>query len=231
VVKKKTEVKRQAIVDMAAEVFREKGFERASMAEIRQRVGGSNATLYNYFPSKEALFLEVMYQANQAEITAAHDMLDVEADDISEALQNFGKSLLALMYSLDVMAIRRLATSSFGNEELSRTFYERGPKRTMDELSAFLRAAMDKGQLRQCDPAVATLHLRALLESELLDRFIFQIEIDCNPTRIAQFVERAVAVFMAAYGPESASRGDFPGDSNRKSFAGLGAKSIQEHIE
>ena len=51
----KTEAKRQHIVDVAAQAFRELGFEGASMAEICARVGGSKATLYNYFASKEEL--------------------------------------------------------------------------------------------------------------------------------------------------------------------------------
>ncbi len=54
--KTKTESKRQAILKAAADVFRDVGFERASMEEIRARIGGSKATLYNYFPSKEKLF-------------------------------------------------------------------------------------------------------------------------------------------------------------------------------
>lgn len=200
--KKKTEVKRQTIVDMAAEVFREKGFERTSMAEIRQRVGGSNATLYNYFPSKEALFLEVMYQAYQSEFDAAHNILDSSTDNIVDALHNFGEKLLQLLYSPGVTAVRRLVTASFGNRELSQSCYERGPKRSMHELSEFLRAAIDKGQLRPCDPHIAVLHLRALLEAELLDRFIFQIDADVTPEAITPIVRRAIGVFMAAYGPE-----------------------------
>lgn len=203
--KKKTEVKRQAIVDMAAEVFREKGFDRASMSDIRQRVGGSNATLYNYFPSKESLFFEVMYQANQAEFAAAHDALDHETDDIAEALQNFGEALLTLLYSPDVMAVRRLVTASFGNCHLGQTCFELGPKRSMAEISEFLLAAMKKGKLRDCDPNVAALHLRGLLESELLDNFIFQIETNIRPEDIRRYTQRAVAVFMAAYGPLPAS--------------------------
>ena len=199
--KKKTEVKRQAIVDMAAEVFREKGFERTSMAEIRQRVGGSNATLYNYFPSKEALFLEVMYQAHETEFHAAHDALDHETEDIAEALQNFGQNLLTLLYSPDVMAVRRLITSSFGNSNLGHSCYERGPKRSMVEISEFLRAAIKKGKLRPCDPAIATLHLRGLLESELLDNFICQIPKTATAEEITAIVKRAIPVFMAAYGP------------------------------
>lgn len=201
--KKKTETKSQAIVDVAAEVFREMGFERASMSEICRRVGGSKATIYNYFPSKELLFFEVMHQANESEFMAIHQALDHATEDIAEALRHFGVGLLTLVYSPEVMAARRLVLTNFGNGELGKTCFEMGPKRSMKEVSEFLRAAMAKGKLRQCDSVVATLHLRGLLESELLDSFIFQIDEDTSPNRIKDIVQRAVAVFMAAYGPVS----------------------------
>ena len=201
--KKKTEARRQTIVDVAAEVFRESGFERASMAEICRRVGFSSATLYNYFASKEVLFYEVMYQANEAEFRTVHELLNHTKEDMADALRHFGERLLTLIYSPDIMAVRRLVTSSFGHGEFSRNCFEQGPKRSTNELSMFLLEAMNKGKLRQSDPVVATLHLRGLLESELLDTFIFQIEGDMGPERIKAVVGRAIAVFMAAYGPPS----------------------------
>lgn len=199
--KKKTEAKRQAIVDIAAEVFRESGFERASMSEICRRVGGSKATIYNYFSSKEMLFFEVMHQANDTEFRAVHAELDHAADDIAEALRNFGNGLLTFIYSPAILALRRQVLTNIGHCELGRTCYELGPKRSMQELSEFLRAAIEKGKLRVCDPVVATLHLRALLESEVLDDFIFQIDSEIAPERIKGGVGRAIEVFMAAYGP------------------------------
>ena len=59
----KTEGRRQVIIDAALEVFKEVGYERASMAEISARAGGSKATLYNYFKSKEELFSAAMLEA------------------------------------------------------------------------------------------------------------------------------------------------------------------------
>ena len=198
--KKKTEAKRQAILDIAADVFREMGFARASMSEICRRVGGSRATVYNYFPSKETLFFEIIHQANEAEFRAIHQVLDHATDDISDALRHFGEGLLSLIYSPNVMAVRRLVTSSFDNGELGRTCFELGPQRTLSEVAEFLSAAMKKGKLRPCDPHIATQHLRGILESELIDGFIFQMSIDTRSERIKAIVERAVSVFMAAYG-------------------------------
>src|ERR1700748_881544 len=48
--------RREAILDVATEVFLEVGYSCASMSAIAARVGGSKGTLYNYFKSKEELF-------------------------------------------------------------------------------------------------------------------------------------------------------------------------------
>ena len=116
--KTKTEAKRLAILNAAAEVFREVGFERASMSEIRARVGGSKATLYNYFPSKENLFFEVMYQAEELELGAITAALDSDTDDLKQELLHFGQRLVPALYSPEAIAIRRLAIAELGHSNI-----------------------------------------------------------------------------------------------------------------
>src|SRR6201989_2734894 len=48
--------RREAIMEVAREVFVEEGYAAASMSTIAARLGGSKGTLYNYFKSKEELF-------------------------------------------------------------------------------------------------------------------------------------------------------------------------------
>lgn len=78
--KKKTDARRQAILDVAAQAFQELGFERTSMSGICARVGGSKATLYNYFPSKEELFFEVIFLSVEAEFDAVHNAIDATTE-------------------------------------------------------------------------------------------------------------------------------------------------------
>ncbi len=56
--KVRTKARREANVKTAAQLFQEMGYERATMNELAKRVDGSNATLYGYFLTKEALFYE-----------------------------------------------------------------------------------------------------------------------------------------------------------------------------
>ena len=61
---------RQAILDSALESFQANGLHGTSVDEIAEAIGISRATLYQYFESKEQLFVELVREA-------AGDLLDV----------------------------------------------------------------------------------------------------------------------------------------------------------
>ncbi|MGA3702661.1 TetR/AcrR family transcriptional regulator C-terminal domain-containing protein [Ralstonia nicotianae] len=198
--RRKSEAKRDAILEAAARLFREVGFERASMAEISTRVGGSKATLYNYFESKEALFFEVMFQSALPEFQGTHHALGADGEDLDKALLRFGERFLAVLYSPDVQAARRLAIAEAGRSEWGQLCYARGPAKGHARVAEFLREAMEAGRLRRADPKVAARHFLALLEAELLDGFLFQALEPVDAGQIRAVAQRSVAAFMAAYG-------------------------------
>lgn len=202
--KKKTEAKRQAILEVAAKVFLELGFERTSMSEICARVGGSKATIYNYFSSKDVLFFEVMSLSTEAEFEAVHQNFHPTTEDIAESLRQFGQRFLSFLYSPALQAQRRLAIAESGRTELGRLVYERGVMRSQRVIEEFLKAGMRLGKLREADPAIAARHLYGLLESELLERFLCQLLGEVSAEEIKQVTARAIDVFMAAYGPRRA---------------------------
>src|SRR5579863_3046254 len=115
--KAKTEAKRLAILKAASDVFREVGFERASMSDIRARIGGSKATLYNYFPSKEKLFFEVMHQAKTHELEETVRALNPASDDLRRELSRFGQEFLTVLYSPEAIAVRHLTIAESRRSE------------------------------------------------------------------------------------------------------------------
>ncbi|MGD9989467.1 TetR/AcrR family transcriptional regulator [Pseudonocardia sp.] len=61
---------RQRLMErVAAEVFAERGYERASLEDIAARLDMRGASLYHYYPSKEDLFLAAVQNAT-AEVVA-----------------------------------------------------------------------------------------------------------------------------------------------------------------
>ncbi len=196
-------IKRQKILDVAAQTFQELGFERASMDAIRARVGGSKATLYNYFSSKEELFFEVVFSAIETEFEATHAFLDPSNTHLSAALTTFGEGLLRSIYSPCAIEVRRLIFAEAKRSDLGRIAYERGTQRSHKLLSDFLRAAMIEGKLREADASMAAWHLYGLLDAKLLRRCLLYVQDVVTEEEIKTSVQQAVTVFMAAYGNPS----------------------------
>jgi AcrR family transcriptional regulator len=64
--------RRQQLIDVAREVFAEKGFHATSMDEVASNAGVTKPVLYQHFPSKRALYLELL------QVTGAHLLRDLE---------------------------------------------------------------------------------------------------------------------------------------------------------
>ncbi len=54
---------RKKIVETARDLFMEKGFDQATTRDIAAQAGIAAGTLFNYFPSKEALGMEIIAEA------------------------------------------------------------------------------------------------------------------------------------------------------------------------
>jgi AcrR family transcriptional regulator len=74
---------RTAIVQAAREIFEQKGFEEARIADITARAGAAYGSFYTYFDSKEAVFRELAKELSGAVFTAsrASDLPGASAED------------------------------------------------------------------------------------------------------------------------------------------------------
>lgn len=205
--KVRTEARREAILEIASQVFLEFGFERASMAEIVRRIGGSKSTIYGYYPSKEALFQAVTQAAGERHIEtafaelAAHDM----QHGIAEVLARFGEKLATFMCRQEMIATHRMVLAEAGHSNMGELFYEAGPKRGMGEIAAFFTRAMEHGHLRQDAPSVAALQFGALVQCEIQLRWYYKDLPPLPPEEIKALAGRAVATFLRAYAPQAAA--------------------------
>ena len=197
------EKKRQEILDVAVQAFRELGFEQTSMSEISARIGGSKATLYNYFSSKEELFFEVIFISGEEKYEATHACLDPATENVREALLTFGQRSITQGSSPEIIAALRLAIAEAKSANLGPMFYERGQRHSENILTDFFRALMAQGRLRTADARVAAQHFRALMEAELLMRLLYGVQEVVSETEIREVTQRFVDVFMAAYGSDN----------------------------
>lgn len=199
----KTEAKRDAIIKAASEVFFEAGFEGASMAAIAARVGGSKATLYGYFSSKEELFLQVTNGEAKQQFDPLLVALAKDTDDIRLALQRFGERTLAVLCSERSIRARRAIIAESGRSDIGKRFFDMGPKVGMTEVSRFMAQQMAKGVLRQRDPMVAACQLFSLFDAETVNARLYGIEPQLSRAQIRRSVKSAVETFMGGFGSDS----------------------------
>lgn len=75
---------RLRLLEAAVDVISEKGFDKASMREIAKRAGLSDATIYNYFSTKEKLlygYCEQVQKLVMAELKAVEDFHEYSLRD------------------------------------------------------------------------------------------------------------------------------------------------------
>ena len=194
----KTDTRRQGIVEAATQAFLENGFDKTSMQDIANRFGGSKATLYGYFSSKEALFLEVMHRLCEEHFGAAFAKFR-SGKNIREALCAIGIPMVQTMCSDTAVAMYRLIVSKTADPTVGRLIFSQGPSKGDETMATLLQLAMDEGLLRVADPEIAGDHLRSLFESEFVMKRLFSVIEQPSEAQIQAAVGRAVDVFLAAY--------------------------------
>lgn len=193
------DARRQSILAIARDVFLREGFAAASMSAIAAKVGGSKGTLYNYFPSKEALFVAVVQHQCAQDQAELWDM-DLETDNVAETLTLLGRRMLRLMLSEEVLAIHRMVVAEcIRFPEIGEALYDAGPRQGKVPLIRYLTRCIEKGLLKGEDPERMAFQAGELSLAGLYRRRLWNVGSPPTETEMEANVEAAVRVFMAAY--------------------------------
>ncbi|MFA7623638.1 MAG: TetR/AcrR family transcriptional regulator [Pusillimonas sp.] len=166
--RKKTTARRDAILTTALEVFREVGYDAASMSIIAARIGGSKATLYNYFSSKEELLLAAMHHSAQE--LGQNIMAFIGCTgNLRRQLERFAQSLLSVLNDEDTLRLIRVAISVSGqSEHIGKRFFDLGTEAVWQKMASFMAQQVAAGKLRSENPEILAMHLRCLCDMDLM---------------------------------------------------------------
>jgi AcrR family transcriptional regulator len=191
--------RRASIVEIASDVFLSQGYAATSMSEIAARVGGSKATLYNYFPSKEELFAAVV-TARCEQLQAIIADVESEGVDLRTSLKHLGERFLALILTDDAIATFRLVVAESGRfPELGRAFYAAGPRTGEERIGRFLSQAIAHGELKHGDSLEMARAFVDLCKSDIQLLRLCNAMSEPSPAEIAERVDRATDQFLAVY--------------------------------
>ena len=160
----KQEDTKQKILEKALELFSERGYDAVSVGEIAKAVGIKAPSLYNHFPSKQAIFDAIV------ENTAAHyekdtGEINIHVQDVRRDVPTFSdisanalaeKVRQIFLYSLHdktVGQFRRMMTlEQFRSPELAELFSKRYVDRMIAYHANIFRALIAAGELPDEDP-------------------------------------------------------------------------------
>jgi AcrR family transcriptional regulator len=81
--------RRRQILKSAVKIFARSNYRGAKTADLAAAAGVSEALIYRFFPSKKAIFLEILQHISQRVLVLWQEELDAE-DDATRALRNMG---------------------------------------------------------------------------------------------------------------------------------------------
>ncbi|WP_374349843.1 TetR/AcrR family transcriptional regulator [Chitinimonas sp.] len=197
-----TDRKRAAIIHAATEAFRSGGFNATSMDQVAASAGVSKRTVYNHFPSKEALFAEILlqlWQSSTAQDEAAYDGKLALRPQLLALLQQ----KMQMLTEPDFIALARVALAeTLQSPERARDMLARLGERE-EGVIVWLRAALADGRLKSLDPVLAGHQLLGQLKALAFWPQIAMGKPQLAPSEQAQLVASAVDMFLAFYAQET----------------------------
>ena len=193
-----TERKREAILQAAIAEFRSSGFEITSMDRIAATAGVSKRTVYNHFPSKEALFAEILNRLWNS-ITAEQDMPYSSQQPLREQLQTLLRAKLQLLADENFLDLARIAiAATIHSPERAQDMVSRMGQRE-EGLTAWIRQAQADGRLKPVEPAFAAQQMHGLLKT-----FAFWPQVSMGQPSLSQdeqtqVIESALDMFLSRY--------------------------------
>lgn len=165
---------REKILSESLELFSRRGYEAVSVRDIARAVGIREASLYNHFPGKRAIFdsLLAQYSARWDAFFAGVRMTDGDgrfvADEPALALfrgltrEGFAALAAAVFdqYMTDEVNVklrRVLTIEQYGSDEAAALFKKVSFGDSLDYQAKLFEALMDEGAFVRGDPEIAAL--------------------------------------------------------------------------
>ena len=191
----------ERILDAAAKVFLERGFEGASIDEIADVARAGKPTIYARFPGKKALFTAVMAR-NVREITRSFESIAPTGATIEERLASIGIAILRkILVAGTVGLIRAAVAEAHRFPDVAASVSRMGREQVAEAVAQLLGelAEPDKLPAFAADHRTATArHFIELTLLPMLMRALFGERLTALRAEIAPHVARTVAFFLAA---------------------------------
>jgi AcrR family transcriptional regulator len=156
---------RRALLDAAARAFAEHGFHRTSIDRVSEDAGLAKGTVYNYFPSKRAIFTAALLEACALATDSANAIS--ESASTREQLEAFVAGTLTWARKHTALALL-LARERIGGDKETRELIVEASAACAEKVATILRAGSERGELQLESSPTAAADIFLVLVNALL---------------------------------------------------------------
>jgi AcrR family transcriptional regulator len=146
--------RREQILQGAMQLFAEKGFRGTTTREIAQQLEISEALMFKYFPTKEALYRAIIQKRTDGSEEMLFPREAVEAKDDRQVFRSIASYLIS-KNTEDPTFMRLIQYSALEGHELSRIFFETHAMERTRLLSKYIRQRIKEKAFRKVPPLLA----------------------------------------------------------------------------
>ena len=185
---------REQIINVAAKLFRERGFDGVGVADLMKSAGLTHGGFYGNFASKEALMAEACTRALEQSLEVMKKAVEGSGEDVMSAIASAYLSPAHRDRPGEGCAIAALGAEAARHDSAVRVAFTKGVRAMIDELTAQLPGKSNRAKRESVMTIVSSL-VGALVLSRAVD-----------DTKLSDEVLRSVSASINHSGSTSTKR-------------------------
>ena len=196
--RKKNSDKRKQMLNVATQLFTERGYAAITMGLIAKLANVSKQTVYSHFGNKEALFSAAITQKcseNQFDVLSQIDL-----SNPPEALLSIAKNLFEVISSKESLAVHKICVfEAKSYPQLSELFFPAGPLRVIEEITELMARINLLAEYQIENPHFAAIQFINIIKGEAWCRLELNLKQQLTEQEIAEYLQNSVNFFIKGY--------------------------------
>lgn len=192
--------RRKEIFEAALEVFAKKGFDKATLDEIAEKLNITKPALYIYFRNKEELFCSMVEDKLKKLTTGLKPIFNAKIPSLEKLKRvieyhiNFDKE------NMNFFKVVHNAKLKIGSDEKTRLRNEflKKYKKYTEKLSYLVQQCINDGYLKKDDKYFYTFALLGMINQNIFGTILFK-----NEKFIKNLHKKVFNLFLKGAGPEN----------------------------
>ena len=170
------EDRRQQILEVAMELFSQRGFRGTTTKEIALAAGVNEAIIFRHFATKSDLYAAIIDQkASSESVRTLQRVIDeaMERGDDRQVFESFAFHILEF-HEHDDTAMRILFYSALEGHELAEMIFTNHILKQHRRLTEYVKKRIAEGVFRQVDPIIAVRGFVGMVMNQAMTRKFFR---------------------------------------------------------